>query len=86
MKPDAARANTRSLAALDAMNMFMADVRDGLGPYLAIVLGSRHWDPGRIGIVLGTMTFATVIAQTPAGALLDRIRSKRGIVVLAALA
>ena len=38
----------RSLIALDALNVFLADVRDGLGPYLAIDLTAKqHWDGGQ---------------------------------------
>ncbi len=37
-------AKGRSLVALDALNVFMADVRDGLGPFLAIYLAAaQHW-------------------------------------------
>lgn len=35
--------------ALDALNFFLADVRDGLGPYLAIyLLTERKWDEASI--------------------------------------
>src|SRR5690349_8482823 len=38
--------------ALDALNFFLADVRDGLGPYLAIyLLTVQKWDAASIGIV-----------------------------------
>ncbi len=76
----------QSLVALDALNVFLADVRDGLGPYLAIILRTRGWDPGRVGIVLSAMGFASVLAQTPAGALIDGTRHKRTTIVLAAMA
>ena len=36
---------------LDALNFFLADVRDGLGPYLAIyLLTIQHWDEASIGL------------------------------------
>ena len=77
----------RSLIALDAVNVFLADVRDGLGPYLAIYLTAKqHWDAGKVGIALATLTIATVIAQTPVGGLIDRLRPKRGAIAVAALA
>lgn len=66
-----------SLRALDALNVVLADVRDGLGPYLAIYLTTKHWDPSRIGLAMSAMGVATVVAQTPAGALIDRTRRKR---------
>ncbi len=38
--------------ALDALNFFLADVRDGLGPYLAIyLLTEQKWDAASIGMV-----------------------------------
>ncbi|MBC6405667.1 MAG: hypothetical protein GDA41_08090 [Rhodospirillales bacterium] len=36
-----------------ALNLFSADVMDGLGPGMAIYVGSMlHWEFGRIGIAL----------------------------------
>lgn len=72
---------------LDAMNFFLADVRDGLGPYLAIyLLTEQHWDEARIGIVMSIAAIAGIIAQTPAGALIDVSRAKRALVIAAAVA
>src|SRR5579885_3182088 len=79
-------ASAASSRALDALNVFLADVRDGLGPYLAIYLTMRHWDPGRIGIAMSAMGIAAVAAQTPAGALIDRTRHKRLAIAAAAAA
>ncbi|MHB1558803.1 MAG: MFS transporter [Isosphaeraceae bacterium] len=79
-------ASSASLRALDALNVFLADVRDGLGPYLAIYLTMRHWDKGHIGIAMSAMGFASVLAQTPAGAFIDRTRHKRLAIAIAALA
>jgi MFS family permease len=79
-------ASAASLRALDALNVFLADVRDGLGPYLAIYLTMRHWDPGRIGIAMSAMGIAAVAAQTPAGAFIDRTRHKRLAIAAAAAA
>ena len=83
---EASTASSTSLRALDAVNVFLADVRDGLGPYLAIYLTMRHWDPGRIGIAMSAMGIATVAAQTPAGAFIDRTRHKRLAIAAAAVA
>ncbi len=45
-------------------------MRDGLGPYMAIYLGSMlQWAPGQIGIALAVTTIATVIVQPGAGAI-----------------
>jgi MFS family permease len=76
----------RANRALDAANFFLADVRDGLGPYLAIyLLTVQNWDEASIGIVMSIATAAGIAAQTPAGALVDAVRAKRIVVAVAAL-
>jgi len=72
--------------ALDALNFFLADVRDGLGPYLAIyLLTIQHWDEASIGLVMTIGGIAGLLVQTPAGALIDSSTAKRGLIVLAAV-
>src|SRR5882757_5271611 len=72
---------------LDALNFFLADVRDGLGPYLAIyLLSTQKWDEASIGIVMSIAAAAGILAQTPAGALVDATHAKRGLMIAAALA
>src|SRR5947209_7157825 len=75
----------RSLAALDWLNFFLADVQSGLGPYLAVyLLTSRQWHEASIGIVMTAAGIATLLVQTPAGALIDATRAKRALVIGAA--
>ncbi len=87
--PDSCQAGARlrrANRALDATNFFLADVRQGLGPYLAIyLLTEQKWDEARIGLVMSVATIAGIIAQTPAGALVDASRAKRLIMAGAAL-
>nr|QIO37259.1 MFS transporter [Bradyrhizobium sp. 1(2017)] len=72
--------------ALDAANFFLADVRDGLGPYLAVyLLTEQHWNEARIGIVMSIATIAGIAAQTPAGALVDATRAKRLVMIVSAV-
>jgi MFS family permease len=72
---------------LDALNFFLADVRDGLGPYLAIyLLTEQKWDEASIGVVMSVAALAGIVAQTPAGALIDRSTAKRALMVVAAIA
>jgi MFS family permease len=76
----------RNSLSLDGLNFFLADVRDGLGPYLAIyLLAVHHWDPASIGLVMTLAGIAALLTQTPAGALIDRTRRKRGVIIVAAL-
>src|SRR5690349_18414238 len=81
------KSGQRANRALDAANFFLADVRDGLGPYLAIyLLTERKWDEASIGSVMSIAAIAGIVAQTPAGALIDRSRAKRALMIAAALA
>ena len=65
---------------------FSLTFRDGLGPYLAIyLLTEQKWNEADIGIVMSIATIAGIVAQTPAGALVDSTKAKRGLMVLAAL-
>ncbi len=71
---------------LDVLNFFLADVRDGLGPYLAIyLLTVQRWDAASIGIVMTVGGIAGIVAQTPAGAWIDKTKAKRLLVVIAAV-
>ena len=84
--PTAGQDRNRANRALDAANFFLADVRDGLGPYLAIyLLTEQQWDEARIGIVMSISTLAGILAQTPAGALVDATRAKRPVMIAAAI-
>ena len=86
--PEGRDANSlmRAHRALDAANFFLADVRDGLGPYLAVyLLTEQKWDEARIGLVMSIATIAGIVAQTPAGALVDATKAKRWVMVAAAL-
>jgi MFS family permease len=65
----------------------LADVRDGVGPYLALFLASRAgWPVSRVGWALAAASVATLLANAPAGSLLDGSARKRGWLVAAALA
>nr|WP_246700229.1 MFS transporter [Rhodopseudomonas sp. WA056] len=71
---------------MDALNFFLADVRDGLGPYLAIyLLAVQNWNEASIGLVMSIAAATAIVAQTPAGALIDRSTAKRGLIVAAAV-
>jgi predicted MFS family arabinose efflux permease len=76
----------RRALALDALNFFLADVRDGLGPYLAVyLLAVHHWDQADTGLILSLGGIAGLLAQMPAGVLVDSLRAKRALVAGAAM-
>jgi MFS family permease len=80
------QAGTSVARALDALNFFLADVRDGLGPYLAIyLLTEQQWDQARIGVVMSVAALAGILAQTPAGALIDASTAKRALMIVSAI-
>src|SRR6202162_5912639 len=86
-KDNKAQQIRRANHALDAANFFLADVRDALGPYLAIyLLTERKWDAASIGVVMSFATIAGILAQTPAGALVDATKAKRTFMIAAAVA
>jgi predicted MFS family arabinose efflux permease len=78
--------STRSLRGLDGINLLMADVRDGVGPYLSVYLkGAQHWDAGAIGLAMGASSIAAAICQVPAGLLVDGTRAKRLLIAASGL-
>ena len=84
---DAGTTPTRSLKGLLGLNFLMADVRDGLGPYLSVYLkANQHWQAADIGIAMAASSVAAAVAQILAGYVVDRSESKRLLVALAAIA
>jgi MFS family permease len=70
--------------ALDALNFLLADVRGALGPFLVVFLVTeRRWSNASVGLVTAVGGALALAFQTPAGALIDRSRAKRGLVVAA---
>jgi MFS family permease len=77
----------RSVAGLDLANVFMADVRDGVGVYLSVyLLTARGWAPAQVGWVAAIPGVVAIATQAHAGALLDDSRHKRLLLVLASVA
>lgn len=74
-----------SIGALNALNFFMADVRDGLGPFLGVFLQGKGWSPAEIGLVMTIGGLAGMLATAPLGALVDATRAKRAMLVAAAV-
>lgn len=62
---------------LPGLSFFLADVRDGLGPFLGVFLVGQRWQADDIGYVMTIGGIAGMLATTPLGALVDASRSKR---------
>jgi len=85
--PDNPRSpSRRTLLGLDWLNFLLADVQTGVGPFLAIYLAGYKWDEERVGLALTVGGIAGILTQTPAGALVDFLRSKRALVGVAVAA
>ena len=67
----------RSLLFLSILCFALADVRDGLGPFLGVFLQSKGWTPDTIGLVTSLGGFAGMLAAVPTGALADATHHKR---------
>jgi predicted MFS family arabinose efflux permease len=80
------RPSRRTLLGLDALNFLLADVQTGVGPFLAIYLAGYNWNEERVGVALTVGGIAGILAQTPAGGLVDSLRSKRTLVAAAVVA
>src|ERR1035441_1271137 len=76
----------RTLRGLDWLNFFLADVQTGVGPFLAIYLAGYRWNEESVGLALTVGGIAGILMQTPAGALIDRLRSKRALIAAGTVA
>jgi predicted MFS family arabinose efflux permease len=85
--PDNQRSpSQRTLLGLDWLNFLLADVQTGVGPFLAIYLAGYKWNEESVGLALTVGGIAGILTQTPAGALVDFLRSKRALVGVAVAA
>jgi predicted MFS family arabinose efflux permease len=78
----------QTLRGLDWLNFLLADVQSGVGPFLAIYLAGYRWNEESVGLALTVGGIAGILTQTPAGGLVDSLRSKRALLgaAVAALA
>ena len=71
---------------LDWLNLFVANVQTGFGPFIAVYLTTRGWTQTSIGLALSFGTITAMIGQVPAGALVDAIANKTRVVLFSILA
>ena len=91
-KETAAELKRRSLAGLNGLNFFVADMLTGFGPFVTVYLTANGWHPTDIGFVLSLGSMAAIAGQVPAGLLVDAVPLKRlitaagvGVIIVAAL-
>lgn len=79
------RLTDRSLVALAALNFFLADARDGLGPFLDGFLATRGWSPMTLGFIATIGGILGMVATPVFGALVDSSRYKRALIAFPVL-
>ncbi|MDE1992760.1 MAG: MFS transporter [Rhizobiaceae bacterium] len=73
---------SRSLIALAVLNFFLADARDGLGPFLDGFLATHGWSPMTLGVVATLGGILGMIATPLFGAWVDASHRKRLLIIL----
>ncbi len=71
---------------LDWLNLFVANIQTGFGPFVAVYLTTQGWTQTAIGLALSLGTVTAMASQLPAGALVDAIRSKAAVAFFSILA
>jgi MFS family permease len=72
----AGQGDPRTARALDLLNLFVANIQTGFGPFVAVYLTTEGWTETSIGFALSLGTLTAMASQLPAGALVDAVRSK----------
>lgn len=71
-----------SLSHLMWLNFFIADVQDGLGPYLGVFLKQKGFLESEIGLISTIASLCALILLIPFGILIDKTRYKRSLIAL----
>jgi MFS family permease len=75
------------LVPLDWVNFLLADVRGGFGAFLIVFLVTHaHWSQATVGAVLTISGLTGVMLHPSVGALIDRIRAKRALLIAGTIA
>ena len=82
----ASRAYRSAGRGLDALNLFVANVQTGFGPFVAVFLTSLGWTQTAIGVALSVGTVTSMASQVPAGALVDAASRKTVVALFSVLA
>src|SRR5580704_7363040 len=77
---------TPASRGLDCLNLFVANIQTGFGPFISVYLTTRGWTQSGIGAALSLGTLAAMASQIPAGALVDAVRSKAAVALFSILA
>lgn len=84
--PSAGEAERAAHRGLDWLNLYVANIQTGFGPFIAVYLTSRGWTQTAIGVALSIGTVTAMASQVPAGAVVDASRSKVAVAGISLLA
>ena len=85
-EPPSCQGKVRSIRAaggrhgLSWLNFFAAAMQTGFGPFIGVYLTGAGWSQTGIGFALSIGTVTGLLAQLPAGAVIDHSHHKRGLV------
>jgi MFS family permease len=79
-------ARPTAAGSLDWLNLFVANIQAGFGPFIAVYLTTQGWTLTAIGFALSVGTVTAMASQLPAGALVDAARSKSRVASLSIVA
>jgi len=80
------RVPVNSQAGLDWLNFFVANLQAAFGAFVAVYLTGAHWTQGQIGMALSIGSVTGMVAQVPAGMLVDALRNKHRVANLSIVA
>lgn len=70
----------RAERALDILNVVLADVRYGLGPYASIyLLTEQGWNQAAVALAFSFGSVTGLVSQAPIGAMIDAVQAKRAL-------
>lgn len=64
---------------LDWLNLFVANIQTGFGPFISVYLTTQGWTQTAVGFALSIGTITAMASQLPGGALVDAVPSKHGV-------
>lgn len=79
------KSKQRSLTFLCLLCFSLADVRDGIGPFLGVYLQSQNWSADLIGYAMTISGIAAMLCTPLMGDLADKTHKKRALLALASI-
>ena len=72
-----------SLSGLNWLNLLVALMQTGFGAFLSVYLTTHGWSAAEIGFALSLAAITAMVAQVPAGMMVDAAHDKRHAAAIA---